>query len=171
MQKKNEERDDLCYNCKKPDHFRDDCPNPPARKYNDDERRQRRDQREKTRAFAAKTEKGKEKACTEGTDSSDISSTDTNSSDSDNEALICLMANEDEVFSESDTDLDFSDMSNMFTAFEKMSKLHAQLKEENSRLKSESGTLTEKLNVLSSQCSELDKLKSNFNDLSKENEF
>ena len=79
------------------------------------------------------------------------------------------MANEDEVSSVSDTDLDFSDMSNM-SAFEKMSKLHAQLKEENSRLKSESGTLTEKLNILSSQCSELDKLKSDFNELSKENE-
>ena len=65
MQKKNEERDDLCYNCKKPEHFRDECPDPPARKYNDDERRQRRDRREKTRAFVAETEKGKKKACVE----------------------------------------------------------------------------------------------------------
>ena len=80
------------------------------------------------------------------------------------------MANDDEVSSASDTELDFSDMSNMFIAFEKMSKLHAQLKEENSRLKSETGTLTEKLNILDSQCSELDKLKSDFNELLKENE-
>ena len=56
------------------------------------------------------------------------------------------MARDDEVTSESDIEVDISDMSNMFTTFEKMSKLHAQLKEENSRLKSESGTLTEKLN-------------------------
>ena len=80
------------------------------------------------------------------------------------------MAKDDEVSSESDTEIDFSDISNMFIAFEKMSKLHAQLKEENSRLKSESGTLTEKLNTLSSQCSELNKLKSDFNDHLKENE-
>ena len=60
------------------------------------------------------------------------------------------MARDDEVTSESDTEVDITDMTSMFTTFEKMSKLHAQFKEENSRLKSESETLTEKLNNLNS---------------------
>ena len=42
------------------------------------------------------------------------------------------MARDDEVTSDSDTEIDITDISNMFTTFEKMSKLHAQLKEDNS---------------------------------------
>ena len=37
----NDERDDLCYNCQQPGHFRNDCPNPPARRYHDNDRQQR----------------------------------------------------------------------------------------------------------------------------------
>ena len=76
----NDERDDLCYNCRQPGHSRDECPNPLARRYHDDDRQQRRDKREKARAFTAESEKGKEKADADGTDESEISSSDSDSS-------------------------------------------------------------------------------------------
>ena len=54
--------------------------------------------------------------------------------------------NETKVSSDSESETELHDMSNVFSTTERMNKLHTPPKEENFILKSESSTLTEKLN-------------------------
>ena len=57
FQKNNDdERDDLCYNCQQPGHFRNDCPNPPVRRYHDEDKQQRHRRREKEKKRLMQTE-------------------------------------------------------------------------------------------------------------------
>ncbi|KAL8473337.1 hypothetical protein ACS0TY_030241 [Phlomoides rotata] len=91
----------LCYNCKKPGHFIKDCPYPESKRYTYEKNafraeRKMNQQKERIRALLSEFEKTKEASPSSSKLPVESDSEDSTDSD-DNEALICLMAKEEEV--------------------------------------------------------------------------
>ncbi|KAL8542657.1 hypothetical protein ACS0TY_003515 [Phlomoides rotata] len=107
----------ICYNCRKPVHFIKYCSYPEIKKYSDDERAarvegKRKKDKERIRALLLELERSKD--ASPSFSKPLVESEDENSSESeDNEALIYLMAKEEEVHSSSSSSLEKDSPSEM----------------------------------------------------------
>ncbi|GAB2292592.1 hypothetical protein Dimus_038213 [Dionaea muscipula] len=154
---KNKEGQSLCYNCRRPGHFKADCPYPLVKKYTEEEKMAWKEKKDKEmkksrKALKAQEEEQKKKK------KEDSSTEESTSSSSDEEALLCLMAQEEEneVTSKSTSfsscsisvpaNLDMHDMfKELLAKFEEIQTSHKILLDKNMSLKSDNDRLKDEL--------------------------
>ncbi|GAB2290264.1 hypothetical protein Dimus_038095 [Dionaea muscipula] len=149
---KNKEGQSLCYNCRRPGHFKADCPYPLVKKYTEEEKKAWKEKKEEMKKNRKAEEEEQKKKKEESI------SEESTSSSSNEEALLCLMAQEEEnevtskITSSSSystsvpADMDMHDMfKELMAKFEEIQASHKIFLNENLSLKSDNNRLKKEL--------------------------